>query len=1126
MSKKDFNYRITEFFLANTRLTILSFVFLLLLGAISLLGLKTTGFPNPSVNTAIVSTLYAGASSDVVAKDVTKVLEGAIKTVDGIETYTSVSRNSLSTIVVAIDADFNGDTVQNKIATALRSVALPSGADTPQITVPVVSSADFTFSLIAQDRAKLYQNWARFKQDLSEIPETASVIPLADLQQKVIVTLNAEAVLRVGLSIEEVQRQIASIGEKFPVVSNITINGTNQTITTKLAGESIEDVKNLKLFIPNQIRGAVPSTISLAELGEVKVDYTFKDDAVTYTAIKSGGEYETLPALVVNIRTTKQADKIAYAEKIGEKLQRYPNIALLNSAHWELEKGKDVLFIENISTNDSTKEQVHEVISGLIGSPLPIQSPLAPLGWLLGGMQLVFVAMLLFVSWRAAVISALAIPLSLMFATIYVYFRGENLNTLVLFSLVLVLGLVVDPALVILESIQRKIDIGLSKAEAGLLAVKDVGRGLFLAALTNIIVFAPFGVISGILGQIFSFIPMTIIPATVGSYIVPLIFLVWFGSAFLKPTKGKVSDEEANLWGVAKWLVRTNEKILHSRVWVRLLIIVIALTIPLAVTTSLVGAGKIKFVQFASSENAKYISLTGTFLPSVTLAEQQIIQRQVLNDIITVPYVKQVFPQTSRFTFIIEVVDIHSRPGISSVEIAEQIEEKLAANINSYFFDWQVGVRGNGPPPSNYKVSIAVKTDDLLLLEKASKEIGKSLAWVCKKSTDIMAVDKACPEADRVILKADDGYTGKENYAIDLIIDRETLFNHQLALPNGPLSLWINQQTKKLFSLADDKKIATVKINGEDTEVFLQKDTTDPYTTEALSNSKIYNTLGELETLSGVVQVTPTSPKDTIQGVKGQTLGVVQGRLRSQDNDDRTAALVAQALVSYYQADNYKETIALGLEPESIEQYSEGSSAGFAKSFSELLLALVLAIVFSYFVLAIFFNSLGQPLVILFTIPLTFLGVFPALATFTTGEFGFLEIIGLIILVGIVENVAIFLIDAARQKITEENWEERRAISFASGIRFRSVILTKITAIASLAPLAFLSEFYRSISLVIIFGLITSGFTSLFTTPILFIFFRWLSRSFASLSWYHKILFFPFMPMYIIGMGWQSRQRN
>ncbi len=1124
MSKKDFNYRLAAFFLSNTRFTILSFILLLLLGIISFLGLKTTGFPNPSVNTAIITTLYPGASSEVISKDVTKVLEGAIKTVDGIETYTSVSRNSLSTIVVSIDASFNVDTVQNKIATALRGVSLPAAAETPEITVPVISTADFTFSLIAHDPAKLYQNWDRFRQDLSEIPETSSVTPLADLIQKVIVRLDTDAVNRAGLTIDEVQRQIASMGEELPVVSNVSIDGINQTITTKLNGNSIDDLKNLKLFIASPIRGSLPSSIALQDIADVVLDYSFENNAVSFTAVKAGKEYVTMPALVVNIRTTKQADKVAYAQQVAATLSHYENIALLTASNWELAQGKDTLFIENISTNDSTKEQVHEVVSGLIGGPLPMETPFAAIGWLFGGMQLVFIAMLLFVSWRAAIVAALAIPLSLIFSTIYVYFRGENLNTLVLFSLVLVLGLVVDPALVILESIQRKIDIGVEKKAAGLLAVKDVGRGLFLASLTNIIVFAPFGVISGILGQIFAFIPMTIIPATVGSYIVPLIFLVWFGSFFLKPTKGKVQDEGENLWAVAKWLIRFNAKILDSRVWVRVIIVLAALVIPLVVTIGLVSTGKIKFVQFASSENAKYISLTGTFLPSVTLAEQQIIQKQALAQIVTIPHIKQIFPQSNRFAFMIEVVDIHDRPGITSVQIAQQVQEKVTSQLQPYFFDWQVGVIGNGPPPSNYKVALAVKTDDLILLERASKAVGLILAQVCKRSNNELVVDTACSPENLVIVKADDGYTGKENRALDLVLERETLYNRQLVLPNGPLTLWVNQQVRRLFQLADDKKVGSVKVNGDDTEVFLQSKAIDPYTAADLNNARITNLSGDIETLSGVAAVNPATPKDTIQGVKGQTLGVVQGRLRPGDNDDRTAALVTQAVVDFYQAEGNKETLALGLAPNSIEQYSEGSSAGFAKSFSELLISLLLAIVLSYFVLAVFFNSLGQPLVILFTVPLTFLGVFPALATFTLGEFGFLEIIGLIILVGVVENVAIFLIDAARQKIEEEGWDDKRAISFSAGIRFRSVILTTITAIASLAPLAFLSEFYRSIAIVIMFGLLTSGLISLITTPVLFIFFRWLSRSYSALAWYHKALFFPLMPIYILGMGWRSRR--
>ncbi|MBP6085139.1 efflux RND transporter permease subunit [Candidatus Gracilibacteria bacterium] len=1125
-SKKDFNYRITEFFLNNSRLTILSLILLILLSAISLSVLKTTGFPNPTVNIAIVTTIYPGASSDTVSRDVTKPIEGALKNITGIESYTSVSRNSTSVISVSIDTDANIDTVQNKISTAVRSLKLPTGTEAPQISVPQIGTPDFIFSLAATDKATLYTAWDQFRDDLNEIADTSTVTPLADLKQRVLIKLDIERLTSFGLTIEEVQRQIASVGETLPVISNVTIDGSNETISTKIAGDDFETLRNLRIYTQtNATRSQIATSIALSDIAQISKDYYFENNDSSYVGIRVGGQSIVLPALVITIKTAAYADKVAYAEELVHKIEQYNEVHLVGE-DWYLDdtNEKPVLFIQNLSANDSTKEQVNEVVTGLIGGKLKTESIFANLGWFLGGIQLVFLAMLLFVSWRAAIISAAAIPLSLVFSFIYLYLTGESLNTLVLFSLVLVLGLVVDPALVIIESIQRSIDMGHKGKEAALLAVKDVGGGLFLATLTNVIVFLPFGVISGVLGQIFSYIPLTIIPATIGSYIVPLVLLAWFGGAFLKPTKGKTNDEEKNLWFIARWLIQLNSLILHSRVWVRLIIMTIALIMPFMVVGALISSGSIKFAQFASSQNSQYLAVSGTFLPTKTQAETQIIKRQIIETIVERPYIKQVFAQSNRLSLQIELVAAEERPDTKSVTIASEIQEQLNQKFGSYLFDISVGVQGNGPPGSAYKVSIAIKTDDLDLLEKGAKDVGKTLLMTCK-TNGIISINPSCPDDQKMIIKIDDGYTGKENQALDILIDLDTLYSKQFISPAGPLTTSFNQQIKRLFNIADEKKISSIKVAGDETDVVLEKVTTDPHTRDDLTNQQIKNTLGESYTLGAVATLQANTPKDTIQGVKGQVVGTILGRLRPADDNETGSAAVIQAVVDYYQQNNAEHTTALGLPNDAIEKYSEGSSASFTKSFQELLLALVLAIVMTYFVLAVFFGSLGLPLVILFTVPLTFIGVFPALASFTSGEFGFLEIIGLIILVGVVENVAIFLIDAALQKINYDNWDEKRAISFASGVRLRPVILTQITAIASLAPLAFLSEFYRSISIVIIFGLLTSGFTSLITTPILFIFFRWLSRSFQALPWWHKVLFFPLLPFYIVGMGISNRKK-
>jgi multidrug efflux pump subunit AcrB len=131
-----------------------------------------------------------------------------------------------------------------------------------------------------------------------------------------------------------------------------------------------------------------------------------------------------------------------------------------------------------------------------------------------------------------------------------------------------------------------------------------------------------------------------------------------------------------------------------------------------------------------------------------------------------------------------------------------------------------------------------------------------------------------------------------------------------------------------------------------------------------------------------------------------------------------------------------------------------------------------------------------QPLIILFAVPLIFVGVFPALALLAGGQFGFLEVIGILMVIGIAENVGIFLIDYANRKVAE-GMDKKEAIAIASGIRFRPVILTKITALAGLLPLAVFSPFWRGLSTVVIFGILSSGILSLFTTPVLY---NWLTR--------------------------------
>jgi multidrug efflux pump subunit AcrB len=1092
----DFNYKITRFFLNNNRLTLLSFILLVIFSLLSAFFLKTTGFPNPDVKFAMVQTLYIGASSETVASDVTAPIESAIQDIEGITTMSSVSSNSFSMVSVTIDDDYDSNTVVNKIDSAVNGLTLPDGAEDSEVMVPSIAGPDFLFSLVSNNEKKLYETYKLIEADLNEIPETSEVSTIEKLNKRLLISVDEKKLTAAAVTVTDIQAGLANLGETIPVVSDVTLNNESASIVTIIEDSSIEDIKNLEF-----------GAYKLKDLASIKIDYEF-DGEQGLAAYNIDGDPFVFKALTINLKAAKNTDLMEYTETIEAIFKDYEDVKFVKGN--EFEGGfEDLMLVEAYSINNDNQRQVKEVVTGLIGGEFNIDGPLKYSGYLFGGIQLVFLVMLAFVSLRAAIIAALAIPMSLAFSTIYVFAIGENLNTLVLFSLVLAIGLVVDPALVLLESIQRKIDTGLHKKEAALAAVKDVGRGLFLACLTSVIVFIPFGVVSGILGQIITYIPMTIIPAIVGSYVVPLIFLAWIGGMFLKPNKGKHGNEEENLWAISKLLIKVNEWLLNGSRILRFLIIVVALVVPLLVAGYYTSSGKVKQVQFASSENAEFLQLGYVFKPSVPMDEREDAREKVFKIIATNEGVESVFPLGGGIYFVM-LKDAEVRGDYLSVDISDDINKQLA-DLDEDFFDIKVGVVSNGPPGSDYQIAIALKTGDSDKFEDASLDVAETLNNVCFIDNKYEIAEDCAGE--RVITKVDDGFTDKQTEVIEVILDREKLAEKQLLIPGAPLSMMVNLTLRNLFGINDGSAVAQINIDGEEIDIVLDKKTADPDTLTEIKNTVIYTMGGEAIKLSDIAKIKISESKSSIQRVGGETVSVVKGRLKAGSDDQGTAAIVTQAVLDYYEENPIKDM--------KIETYSEGDSASFMKSFQELFTALILAIVITYVVLVLFFGSFTQPLVILYAIPLTFLGVFPGLAYFGGGQFGFLEIIGLIILVGIVENVAIFLIDAAKQKIREDGWDDIRAISYASGLRLRAVILTKLTAIASLAPLAVLSEQYRSLSIVIMAGLLTSGITSLFTTPILFVFFRWLSERYRNTEWYNKVLFFPFFPIYIL--VWAAR---
>lgn len=1109
----NINTWLSNIFLDNPILTLLCLLMLILAGVGTTLSLKTTGFPSPDVGIAIVRTRYPGASSETVVNKVTIPLENSLKSVEGVKRFNSTSINEFSIIQVTLDESKDLDATKTRIDAAIKAVTLPNEVDTPLIIKPDISGPDAIFAITNPDLKKLYEVSSKFTKEISQLESISQISPETNLAKEVVVKINNESAQNAGITTLDIQNNLANINESLPVVSDVSLDNKNTSLVTKLKPETLESLKNLNIYPAKTTQNPNPQPKKLSEIATVETKYNFEDNKLSKYVFNKDGKANLQPSVILEVRGLADADKskmIQDIKKISEEISDTQYIRQEKLRDQYQEGSNKTYIIEAYSTSEENEEQTNQVIGGLIGSKIG-NSPVGYLGFLLGGIQLVMLFMLAFVSWRAALVAGAAIPLSLGFSIIWVYFSGEQLNTLVLFSLVLVVGLVVDPALVILEAIQRKIDAGFEGKKAAIEGVKDVGNGIFLAALTNIIAFVPFGIISGIFGAIFRYIPFTIIPAIIGSYLVPLIFLAWAGGLILKKNKNTSVDEVENIWAISKWLININTKILNSAGWIRALIIIFGFIIPILLTVVLFNTGKVRTVDFAEGGDVTLGFLRGSFLSKILLEERAKTTEEVLKLVASKPEVSSLVQSGSgnnaeSINYIISL-----KPSKDRSKSAEDLTKEITAELsNKYgdnadgqnqqkFFDIKTYPASTGGPQTDYEISILIENEDPQILERASIEIGKTMKDKLCLDDQTIKIKDNCSEENKIISKIDDGFTGKENKLLEITFDRDSLIQRGFAQigNKAPLTIIPNQLISGGFDI-NNQNSPKIVLDGEQVNIVLENSQLPPANISQVENN-LNKTLNPSQntnptTQNNLLQIQEVKPKASIQRIKGKTVAVVGARLK--EDFAKNQGYIGQAttaVIENYNKDDSKLAKNLGLNNGQVKQNDDGSGADTQKAFSELGIALVLAILISYVVLAVFFKSFTLPLSILYTIPLALLGAFPALALFVDGQFGFLEIIGLIILVGIVENVAIFLIDSANQKIYEEGWDDKKAIAYASGIRFRPVFLTSVTAVVSLAPLAITSDFYRSIAVVIMFGILSSGIVSLITTPILFIFFRRLS---------------------------------
>jgi hydrophobic/amphiphilic exporter-1 (mainly G- bacteria), HAE1 family len=675
---------------------------------------------------------------------------------------------------------------------------------------------------------------------------------------------------------------------------------------------------------------------------------------------------------------------------------------------------------------------------------------------LVGGVLAMAVLFLFLKNIRSPLIIGIAIPYSVIVTFVLMYFADFTLNIMTLGGLALGIGMLVDNAIVVIENIYRHLAMGKNPKEAAQDGTKEVGAAITASTLTTVAVFLPVVFITGIIGELFTEFALTISFSLLASLVVALTVVPMLASRLLTaPKKAMVDRRQKNSW--AKRLDKSVRWSLQHRRAVLLITAVALVLSSFGLTT--VGT------QFLPSTDEGFFSVrveleNGAALTEtekvLSALEDKLDKKEDIDSYVSLIGTTQ--EETFRGTTHTNVGELYikmkelEKRNQSTFEFVDDVKpemEEAAKSANKaarLSFNMQSST-GSAP----HTLTFSVRDHDEARLKKSVDKIYdavKDLNDVNELSTDLME-------------KVDE---------IQVEVNRESALRHGLV--PGQIAMIVNDVTR------GSKATQMVSKEGDIYSIFVEYDRDITRNLDNLRGLLLKKPDSSYVTLGEVANIETKSGPVDIQRINQQSAVQFTLKYKSTTNLGAISKKVDQEIAS------------LKLPDEAEIVYS-GERELLDSSIDELTLALVLAIVFVYLVMAAQFESLKYPFVIMFTVPLMVVGVAVAL-TATQTPISLTSIIGVIVLAGIVVNNAIVIVDFINQK-KADGMECIEAIVESVKDRARPILMTALTTILGLVPLALGmgegTEINQPMGITVIGGLISSTLLTLFVIPVIYSYF-------------------------------------
>ena len=1027
------------------RPTTVFIIFVLLIG----LGIYTTTdlaidlYPEIEPPILVIMTTYAGAGPEEIEKTLSRPIESSISNISKVETITSTSAKGTSTIIVEFTYGADMSDASSDIRDSLDMLKrwLPEDADSPII---------FKFDPSMIPILGLSVSGNRTPDELREIGENI-VRPRIEQVEGVgltSVTGGQEKAIRVeipqnrleayGLTLTQVANMLR--GQNFQIsAGSILSDNKNLLVTTSGEYESIDDIKNTVI----SYKGGIPNPMSM-EPSSVK-EIRLRDIANVYNGYKNEDTLVYIngtPGVQIIVQKQSGTNSVQIAENVRARLKK------INK---EMPSG--IIVSEIFNTTDIIKSSINQVSSTAI----------------IGAILAIIVLFIFLRSLKATFIIGLTIPISLIITLMFMYFAGLTLNIMTLAGLALGVGMLVDNSIVILENIFRYREKGAKLSSAAILGSQEMINAITTSTLTTICVFAPIIIFKDqldIYGELFSGLSFTVVISLTASLIVAVTLIPVLASHYLpissrqqRPLKGilkKIDNIMESLFtGLDNLYKKTVAKVLKHKT-----ITIISIIILFAGSMALIPLAGFQFMP-SQMDDTIQVSVElpqGTRLhetESVLLQFESIIREEING-------YKEIIIQAGSKSFMGFLGTAETHKGTVRVNLpafkdridnSDLVKEKLRAHFNDFpsaVFSFSSNMGGGF---QSSPVDILIKTEDL----DKSKQIAERIQ---------VLLEERFPEVTEPLVDIKDGLP-----QVEILIDRDKLYTFGLNIYS------VGQEIKASI---DGIAASRYRDGGSEYDILIILDDEDRNELPDLDKIFVMNMSGQRIPLASFAKYERTQgPVSIIRENQTRTVHVTAGTVPGTSLN-KIAVKIEKMI---------KEEIPA--EEGLIIEFS-GDYANLMKYGIKLIIIILVAIFLVFGVMASQFESFLDPFIILFTIPLSLIGV--VLLYIATGEmFNILTAVGLIMLSGIIVNNGIVLVDYTNL-LRKRGRSITDACIEAGGNRLRPILMTTLTTVLGLIPMAFFpgeaAALVNPIGKTVVGGLSFGALLTLFLVPVIYAIFN------------------------------------